>query len=319
MVVVLVTGGAGLIGYNLCKRLLQDGLVVYCLDNFYSSVRDNIEIFKQHKNFYLIEEDITSDVFANARKYPCFDFIFHLACPASPKYYQSRPYYTTLICTKGTDNVLNLAKGKHTRVIFASTSEIYGEPLEHPQNESYRGNVSSVGIRSCYDEGKRMMEAMAIAHAMEYGTNIGIARIFNTYGPGMHKDDGRVVSNFITQAMNGERNTIYGDGKQTRSFCYVDDTVDGLIRLAFTNFQGPINIGNPSEITIKQLATTIRRQLNCLNDLEFLDFEYKTLPEDDPTKRCPDISLAKQLLNWVPTTSLDSGLRQTIYWIKNKE
>lgn len=308
---ILVTGGAGFVGSHLCRRLVDEGHEVYCLDNFYTGTISSIAYLLSKDNFHLIQLDVLdlTDDISNIK----FKYIYHLACPASPQHYQKRPYYTVQTCLQGTANVLKLMS-KNTRLLVTSTSEVYGEPLVHPQHENYRGNVSTVGLRSCYDEGKRGMESMVMAHKREFGSDVAIVRIFNTYGPGMSPDDGRVVSNFIGQALKNTSITLYGSGDQTRSFCYVSDLVDGLIKMMMSNLTGPINIGNPTEITVSELAHLVVKLTDSSSEII-----YKPLPEDDPTRRCPDIGLAKGLLNWEPKIKLDEGLIRTIEWFKKNE
>jgi UDP-glucuronate decarboxylase len=303
----LITGGAGFIGYHLCKKKLEEGQTVICVDNLHSGQSDNINLLMTYTNFsfyniniifpFNIQEDIAE--------------IYHLACPASPKYYQEDDLYTLDTCYKGTENVLNLALKKNSKVLFTSTSEIYGEPLEHPQNEEYRGNVNTFGPRSCYDEGKRVAESLMYAYK-KLGVNIRIVRIFNTYGPNMRINDGRVVTNFISQALSNQPLTIYGDGSQTRSFCYVDNLVDGLIKLMDSDYDKPLNLGNPAETTIKELAEIIKELTNSESEII-----YKEIPIDDPTRRKPDITKATNILNWYPTTDLTQGLIHTIFYYMN--
>ena len=304
---ILITGGAGFIGYHLCKKKLEEGKTVICVDNLHSGQSDNINLLMTYTNFsfyniniifpFNIQEDIAE--------------IYHLACPASPKYYQEDDLYTLDTCYKGTENVLNLALKKNSKVLFTSTSEIYGEPLEHPQNEEYRGNVNTFGPRSCYDEGKRVAESLMYAYK-KLGVDIRIVRIFNTYGPNMRINDGRVVTNFISQALSNQPLTIYGDGSQTRSFCYVDNMVDGLIKLMDSDYGEPLNLGNPEETTIKELAEMIKELTNSESEII-----YKEIPIDDPTRRKPDITKATTILNWYPTTDLTQGLIHTIFYYMN--
>jgi len=304
----LVTGGAGFIGSHLCKKLLEQNNKVICLDNFFTGNKKNVEKLLENKNFKLIEHDIIEPYFTEEK----IDQIYNLACPASPVHYQYNAIRTVKANTIGIINVLGLAKKHKARILQASTSEIYGDPLEHPQKESYRGNVNCTGIRSCYDEGKRCAETLFFDYQRQNNVDIRIARIFNTYGPNMHPDDGRVISNFIVQAINGEDITIYGDGNQTRSFCYVNDTVDGLVGLMEKdNFSGPVNLGNPIEFSIKEVAEKILLLLNSKSKVI-----YRDLPSDDPQRRKPDISLAKRELNWQPSINLDEGLIITIDYFK---
>lgn len=332
---IIVTGGAGMIGINLVKRLLKEGHTVDVIDDFSTSSESNIKQLKEmdyNQDIRLIEANISNlQMFFDGATGPFwhdqmwmeYDLIYHLACPASPTQYQKTPFTTIETCTKGTYNILesvrlaNQMKDKNVqpiRVILASTSEIYGEPLIHPQPEEYRGNVSVNGPRSCYDEGKRAMEAMAVAHHQQYGTDIGIVRIFNTYGPGMCPDDGRVISNFMVNMLKNKPIKIYGDGKQTRCFCYVDDLVEGLIRMGDTRGEmGPINLGNPNEITILSLVDKIKEKIGQSSEIIF---EQKRV--DDPTRRCPVIEKAKEKLNgWVPQISLEDGIAQTIEYFRH--
>ena len=303
---ILVTGGAGFIGSHLCKKLLDKNNIVYCLDNFYSSDRVNIEDMSDHNNFKFIEQDIVSTLDFKV------DEIYNLACPASPVAYQIDPVKTIETCFIGATNVLKLASKLNIRVLQASTSEVYGDPLVHPQNENYNGNVNPVGIRSCYDEGKRAAETLFFDYSRQFNVDIKVVRIFNTFGPKMQVDDGRVVSNFICQALNGEDISIYGDGKQTRSFCFVDDMVDGLISMMKSEkFKGPVNLGNPQEITIKKLAQEIIEMTSSSSKIIHLE-----LPEDDPLKRKPDISLAQEHLGWYPKVSRSEGLKKTISYFR---
>lgn len=302
---VLVTGGAGFIGSHLCARLLDNGSEVLCVDNFYTGSRSNIAPLLSHPNFELMRHDVTFPLFVEV------DYIYNLACPASPVHYQQNPVQTTKTSVHGAINMLGLAKRVGAPILQASTSEVYGDPLESPQSESYWGRVNPIGPRSCYDEGKRCAETLFFDYHRERDLPIKVARIFNTYGPNMLPDDGRVVSNFIVQALLGEPITIYGDGNQTRSFCYVDDLVEGLIRLMATpeDVTGPINLGNPEEITIGELAARVLALSRSKSELIF-----KPLPQDDPMQRCPDITLARNSLDWSPATMLDSGLGRTIEW-----
>ncbi len=305
---ILVTGGAGFIGSHLCKRLLDEGNYVICLDNFFTGSIENIESFYKHPNFELVEHDITEEYFN------VIDQIYNLACPASPPHYQYNPVKTIRTSVMGIINMLELANKYGATILQASTSEVYGDPLIHPQPESYWGNVNPIGVRSCYDEGKRCAETLMTDYRRQFGTDIKIVRIFNTYGPNMHPNDGRVVSNFIVQALRGEDITIYGDGNQTRSFCYISDLVEGLIRMMNTpNFTGPVNLGNPEERTIKDLATLIIKLTDSKSKLI-----YKPLPSDDPVKRKPDITLAKNSLKWEPRVDIRDGLNETIEYFKNK-
>jgi UDP-glucuronate decarboxylase len=305
---ILVTGGAGFIGSHLCKKLLENNNIVYCLDNFYSSDRANIKDMYGDNNFKFIEQDIVSTLNLKV------DEIYNLACPASPVAYQMEPVKTIETCFIGATNVLKLASKLNIRVLQASTSEVYGDPLVHPQNENYNGNVNPVGIRSCYDEGKRAAETLFFDYNRQFNVDIKVVRIFNTFGPKMQIDDGRVVSNFICQALNGEDISIYGDGNQTRSFCFVEDMVEGLISMMESEkFKGPVNLGNPQEITVKKLAQEIIEMTSSSSKIIHLK-----LPEDDPLKRKPDISLAQKHLGWSPKISRLEGLKKTISYFKLK-
>jgi len=308
----LITGGAGFIGSHLCEFLLNQGNKVVCLDNFFTSSKKNIEHLLNNKNFLFIEHDINKDL--PEKKIGKLDRIYNLACPASPKHYQSNPIETIKTNTLGVINVLKLAKKSEAQVLQASTSEVYGDPKEHPQKENYWGHSNPIGIRSCYDEGKRCAETLFMDYHRQYGLDIKIIRIFNTYGPNMALDDGRVISNFIVQALKGEDITIYGDGSQTRSFQYIDDLIEAMIKfMNIPKLVGPINIGNPQEITVKNLANRIISLTGSDSKIKFL-----SLPEDDPVRRWPDISLAKKILNWEPKISLDEGLTRTINYFKLK-
>lgn len=299
---ILVTGGTGFIGSNLCQKLIEKGHYVICLDNNFTGSMDNIRALMNHPNFEFIRHDITESIYLEV------DQVYHLACPASPKAYQYNPIKTIKTNILGTLHALGIAKRTGARILLTSTSEIYGDPKITPQVEEYWGNVNPIGIRSCYDEGKRVAETLMMEYHRTHNVEIRIARIFNTYGPNMHPDDGRVVSNFINQCLNKEEITIYGDGSQTRSFCYVDDMVNGLIKLMNNNLTtGPINLGNPHEITISDLAHRINNYLGKPSEIS-----YKDLPQDDPKRRQPDISKAKEFLNWEPQVSLDEGLEKTI-------
>lgn len=304
--IILVTGGTGFIGSHLCEKLLEQGEQVICLDNNFSGSKKNIEHLMSNTNFEFIRHDITTPIYLEV------DQIYHLACPASPRAYQYNGIKTLKTNILGTLNVLGIAKRTNSRILLTSTSEVYGNPLISPQTEEYFGNVNPNGIRSCYDEGKRAAESLMFEYYRNHRTEIRIARIFNTYGPKMDKNDGRVISNFINQCLQGDPITIYGDGEQTRSFCYVDDQVSGLIKLMNKEHQGPINIGNPSELSIKYLAFKIREMTQSNSEIEF-----KELPSDDPLQRKPDISRAKCLLEWSPTVELEEGLRKTIDYFRN--
>ena len=304
---ILVTGGAGFIGSHLCKRLIEDGHYVICLDNFFTGNKENLKELIKNPNFEIIEHDIENEIDIK------IDEIYNLACPASPPHYQYNPVKTVRTSVVGIANMLELAKRENARILQASTSEVYGNPLEHPQKESYWGNVNPIGVRSCYDEGKRCAETLMVDYNRQYGTDIRIVRIFNTYGPNMHPNDGRVVSNFIVQALKNEDITIYGDGSQTRSFCYVSDMVDGLVKMMSTgSFTGPVNLGNPSERSILSLAELIIKKTGSKSKII-----HKTLPSDDPVKRKPDITLAKEKLNWSPKVDINDGLDLTIKYFKN--
>lgn len=300
---VLVTGGAGFIGSFLCERLVRDGHDVICADNFYTGDKKNILTLLDEPNFELMRHDITFPLYLEV------DDIFNLACPASPIHYQRDPVQTTKTCVHGAINMLGLAKRVKARILQASTSEVYGSPFEHPQTESYWGNVNPIGPRSCYDEGKRCAETLFFDYYRQHNLRIRVARIFNTYGPRMHPNDGRVVSNFIVQALMDEPIAIYGDGSQTRSFCYVDDLVDGLMRLmnVADDYPGPVNLGNPGEFSILELAEKVIEITGSKSHLV-----RKPLPQDDPLQRQPDIAEAKKVLDWQPTTPLNEGLVKTI-------
>jgi UDP-glucuronate decarboxylase len=300
---VLVTGGAGFIGSHLCNRLLQRGDEVLCVDNFYTGTRHNVHRLLSDPHFELMRHDICFPLFVEV------DQIFNLACPASPVHYQFDPVQTTKVSVHGAIHMLGLAKRVKAKILQASTSEIYGDPTVHPQSEDYWGHVNPIGPRSCYDEGKRCAETLFFDYRRQHKLPIKVARIFNTYGPGMHPNDGRVVSNFIIQALQNEDITLYGDGSQTRSFCYVDDLVDGLIRLMETpdDVTGPVNLGNPVEFTIRQLAETVIDLTGASSKIVL-----RPLPEDDPRQRCPDIRLAQKLLAWAPQVQLREGLVKTI-------
>ena len=300
---VLVTGGAGFVGSHLCERLLDSGADVLCADNFFTGSRMNVAHLLGNPRFELIRHDVTFPLYVEV------DEIYNLACPASPVHYQYDPVQTTKTSVHGAINMLGLAKRVRAKILQASTSEVYGDPAIHPQVEEYWGNVNPIGIRSCYDEGKRCAETLFFDYHRQHKLRIKVARIFNTYGPRMHPNDGRVVSNFIVQALQGQSITIYGEGQQTRSFCYVDDLVSGLIKLMETgdDVTGPINIGNPGEFTIRQLAETVIEMTGSSSKLEFLP-----LPQDDPKQRQPDITAARNTLGWEPTTSLREGLGKAI-------
>ena len=303
---ILVTGGAGFIGSHLCERLLTDDHKVICLDNLFTGSLDNIEVLKSNINFEFVNHDITKPYFRDG-----IDEIYNLACPASPIHYQSNPIKTVKTCTIGVINMLGLAKKNNAKILQASTSEVYGDPDVHPQKEDYNGNVNTLGFRSCYDEGKRCAETLFMDYKREHNLNIAIVRIFNTYGPNMTKNDGRVVSNFILQALQNDNITIYGDGSQTRSFQFIDDLVEGLIKMMNSDNVGPINLGNPIELSMTDLSYKIIKLTNSSSDVI-----YKKLPKDDPKRRKPDISLAKSTLDWSPVIDLETGLKKTINYFK---
>ncbi|TCZ52290.1 SDR family oxidoreductase [Roseicella aquatilis] len=300
---ILVTGGAGFLGSHLCERLLAEGAEVLCVDNFYTGARDNIRHLTANPRFEVMRHDVTLPLYVEV------DEIFNLACPASPVHYQHNPVQTVKTSVHGAINMLGLAKRLRAKIFQASTSEVYGDPAMHPQPEHYRGNVNPIGVRSCYDEGKRCAETLFFDYHRQNGVNIRVARIFNTYGPRMHPNDGRVVSNFITQALRGEPLSLYGGGSQTRSFCYVDDLIEGILRLmdAPDDVTGPINLGNPDEFTMRALAEQVLRLTGSTSPLVL-----QPLPSDDPRQRCPDITVATQLLGWQPQIPLQQGLRRTI-------
>ena len=304
---ILVTGGAGFIGSHLCERLLQEGNEVICLDNFFTGNRQNILHLLANPNFELVRHDIITPYYAEV------DEIYNLACPASPIHYQFNPIKTVKTSVMGTINMLGLAKRIKAKILQASTSEVYGDPQEHPQKETYWGHVNPIGRRACYDEGKRCAETLFMNYHLQNNVRIKIIRIFNTYGPRMHPNDGRVVSNFIVQALQGKELTIYGDGSQTRSFQFIDDLLDAMIRMMDTtdSFTGPMNIGNPLEFTIRELAEKVIRITGSRSRITYLP-----LPEDDPVQRQPDISLARKVLNWEPRVSLDEGLDKTVAYFK---
>jgi UDP-glucuronate decarboxylase len=305
---VLVTGGAGFLGSHLCERLLRDGKEVICADNFFTGSRRNVEHLLSHRRFDLIRHDVTFPLYLET------DQIYNLACPASPIHYQHDPVQTTKTSVHGAINMLGLAKRLRARILQASTSEVYGDPDVHPQSESYWGRVNPVGLRSCYDEGKRCAETLFFDYYRQHQLEIKVVRIFNTYGPRMHPNDGRVVSNFIVQALKGENITIYGEGQQTRSFCYVDDLIDAMVRMMGTDpeFVGPVNIGNPAEFTILELAEKVISICGTRSRLVFLP-----LPPDDPRQRQPDIALAREKLKWEPKVQLADGLKETVNYFRN--
>jgi UDP-glucuronate decarboxylase len=304
---VLVTGGAGFIGSHLCERLLKAGNEVLCVDNYFTGTKKNIAHLLNEPQFEMMRHDVTFPLYAEVER------IFNLACPASPVHYQFDPVQTTKTSVHGAINMLGLAKRVKARILQASTSEVYGDPEVHPQPESYWGRVNPIGIRSCYDEGKRCAETLFFDYHRQHNLDIKVIRIFNTYGPRMHPNDGRVVSNFIVQALRGEDITIYGNGRQTRSFCYVDDLVEGMLRMMDTEagFTGPINLGNPAEFTILELAEKVLSQIETKSKLVF-----KSLPQDDPRQRKPDINLAYSKLSWEPAVNIDDGLKETISYFR---
>lgn len=304
---ILVTGGAGFIGSHLCERLLSQGNQVLCVDNFYSSTRENVAHLLPHPNFELLRHDVTFPLFVEV------DQIYHLACPASPIHYQRDPVQTTKTAVHGSINMLGLAKRTKARVLLTSTSEVYGDPEVHPQTEDYWGNVNPIGPRACYDEGKRAAETLFFDYWRQHNLEIKVVRLFNTYGPRMHPQDGRVVSNFVMAALTGNPLTLYGDGTQTRSFCYVDDLIDGLIAMMESDvaITGPINLGNPGEFTVRELAEKVVAKIPTKSEMEFFP-----LPQDDPIRRQPDITRAKQELGWEPKIALDEGLDRTIEYFR---
>jgi UDP-glucuronate decarboxylase len=306
---VLVTGGAGFLGAHLCARLLERGCDVLCVDNFFTGTRQNVLPLLSNPNFELMRHDVTFPLYVEV------DEIYNLACPASPIHYQFDPVQTTKTSVHGAINMLGLAKRVHAKILQASTSEVYGDPHVHPQKEAYWGNVNPIGPRSCYDEGKRCAETLFFDYHRQHRLRIKVARIFNTYGPGMHPDDGRVVSNFIVQALKNAPITVNGEGRQTRSFCYVDDTIEAMIRLMETPdaFTGPVNIGNPGEFTILALAQKVIALTGSKSEII-----HQPLPEDDPLQRLPDIALARETLGWAPTVALDEGLKKTISYFEQR-
>jgi len=305
---ILITGGAGFLGTNLTKRLLDEGNHVISLDNYLSGLKQNVELFLDHPDYEFIEHDIIEPIELEV------DEIYNLACAGSPPQYQADPIHTTKTNVYGIINMMELARKNNAKIMQASTSEVYGDPEVHPQVETYFGNVNTHGIRACYDEGKRCAESLCFDYMREHGVKIKVARIFNTYGPYMDAKDGRVVSNFIVQSINNESPTIYGDGSQTRSFCYVDNLIDGFIRLMDSrdDFYGPVNLGNPGEFTVKELAEKVIEMTNAS-----VEITYHPLPQDDPSKRCPDISLAQKELGWLPDIPLQEGLVKTIEYFKS--
>ncbi|MDE6000560.1 MAG: SDR family oxidoreductase [Bacteroidaceae bacterium] len=307
----LVAGGAGFIGSHLCDRLVEDGYRVLCMDNLYTGRMENIHHLLRNPNFSFVNHDVTIPI-----SYDGVSLIFNLACPASPTHYQKDAIYTTKTAVLGTLNLLEVAKANHCPILQASTSEVYGDPLVHPQPEEYYGNVNPVGIRSCYDEGKRCAESLCMDYHRQYGVQVKVIRIFNTYGPRMAKDDGRVVSNFIAQALSGKAITIYGDGSQTRSFQYVDDLIEAMMRVVKTghSFTGPINLGNPHEIAVQTLAEMVITLTHSHSQII-----SRPLPENDPKRRCPNISLAMQQLGeWMPTVKIEEGLSKTIEYFRKE-
>jgi len=306
---VLVTGGAGFLGSHLCDRLIARGDDVLCVDNFYTGSKRNVAHLFSHPHFEMMRHDVTFPLYVEVNQ------IFNLACPASPVHYQRDPVQTTKTSVHGAINMLGLAKRVKARILQASTSEVYGDPEVHPQPEAYWGRVNPIGIRSCYDEGKRCAETLFFDYHRQHQLDIKVIRIFNTYGPRMHPNDGRVVSNFIVQALKGEDITIFGDGQQTRSFCYVDDLIEAMLRMMEgpADFTGPVNVGNPSEFTMLELAETVLRLTHSKSKLV-----YKPLPKDDPHQRKPDIDLVKEKLDWVPQVSLEDGLKETIAYFKKE-
>jgi UDP-glucuronate decarboxylase len=304
---ILVTGGAGFLGSHLCQRLLADGNDVLCVDNYFTGRKDNIAHLLANPHFEAMRHDVTFPLYAEV------DQIYNLACPASPVHYQFDPVQTTKTSVIGAINMLGLAKRIGAKILQASTSEVYGDPTVHPQTEAYRGNVNPLGPRACYDEGKRCAETLFFDYHRQHRVRIKVVRIFNTYGPRMHPNDGRVVSNFILQALRNEDITLYGDGNQTRAFCFVDDLVEGFVRLMATgpDITGPINIGNPHEIPVRELAERIIRLTGASSSIV-----HRPLPEDDPLQRCPDITMAQNVLGWQPTVELDAGLATTVAYFK---
>jgi len=304
---ILVTGGAGFLGSHLCTKLVLEGHHVLCVDNYFTGSKKNIEYLLEYKNFEVIRQDICFQLYVEV------DEIYNLACPASPVHYQHDPIQTMKTSILGAYNMLGLAKRTGAKILQASTSEVYGDPLEHPQTEEYWGNVNPIGVRSCYDEGKRAAETLFVDYARKHNVNAKIIRIFNTYGPKMASNDGRVVSNFILQALKGENITIYGDGSQTRSFCYVDDLINGITKMMNSNIMGPINLGNPNEFTVLELAESIIKLTGSKSKIG----QFWELPEDDPKQRQPNIAKARMFLNWEPKVQLKDGLIQTIGYFKS--
>ena len=306
---ILITGGCGFIGSHLCKKLVERGDFLICVDNFITGFRNNIEELLSNPNFKLIEHDISNPLYLDYK----LDWVLHFASLASPKYYLKYPIKTLKSGLLGTYNCLGIAKAKKAKFFLASTSEVYGDPLISPQPEEYTGNVSIVGLRSCYDESKRAAESLTYAYMRQHNLDVRVVRIFNSYGSNMNPDDGRVVSNFIVRALKGEDLTVYGKGEQTRSFCYIDDLVGGILATMEVDYKWPLNLGNPEELKIIDLAKLVLKLTNSKSKIKFLD-----LPEDDPKRRCPDISKAKKILNWQPKISLEEGLKKTIGYFKEK-
>ncbi|MCK5491816.1 MAG: SDR family oxidoreductase [Candidatus Omnitrophica bacterium] len=306
---ILITGGAGFIGSQLCEKLIEKRNKIICVDNFITGSKNNIENLLDNPNFKLIEYDISKPLYLDED----LDWVLHLASLASPKYYLGEPIKTLKSGLLGTHNCLGIAKDKKAKFFLTSTSEIYGDPLVHPQPEEYWGNVNTIGVRSCYDESKRGAESLTYAYMRQHNVEVRVVRLFNTYGPNMQADDGRVVSNFIVQALKGEDITLYGKGNQTRSFCYVDDLLEGIFKVMCNEYNMPMNLGNPSEFTILELANLVLKLTNSKSEIKFLP-----LPEDDPKKRKPDITKAKKLLDWEPIISLEEGLKKTIEYFTKK-
>lgn len=311
---ILVAGGAGFVGSNLCERLLRDGNHVICIDNFYTGSLDNIRNLMSEPNFEFRQVDVVDKDSLASLGTLHVDEVYHMACPASPTHYQKDAVYTTRVSVEGTTNMLELAQHFHCPILFSSTSEVYGNPLAHPQREDYLGNVNTTGPRSCYDEGKRCAESLCMDYHRQYGADVRIVRIFNTYGPNMAADDGRVISNFVVQALRGTDITVNGDGSQTRSFMYIDDLIDGMLRVMKGDYSLPINLGNPEEVTVLELAHKILELTGSHSQVKF-----RSLPQDDPCRRCPDISLAIKCLDgWKPKVSLEEGLLKTIEYFVEK-
>ncbi len=306
---ILITGGAGFIGSHLCRKLLEQGNSVICVDNFITGFQKNIEELKANSKFKLIKRDISNPLYIKED----IDWVLHFASLASPKHYLNYPIKTLKSGLLGTHNCLGIAKAKKAKFFLASTSEVYGDPLVHPQFEEYWGNVNSIGVRSCYDESKRGAEALVYAYLRQHNLDIRVVRIFNTYGPNMHPDDGRVVSNFIVQALKGENLTVYGEGQQSRSFCYVDDLVSGILKMMSIDYKLPLNLGNPIEFTVSELANLVLKLTNSRSIIK-----HFPLPEDDPKQRQPDISKVRKMLGWQPLISLEEGLKKTIEYFKDR-